>query len=130
MPVNWGASILKYSGTSVDSKVHKGWIGVDLDGTLAHWDKSRGPGHVGEPIKPMVDRVKKMMADGKDVRIFTARPPHPAIRKWCRDNLGKVLEITNKKDRYMQCLYDDRVVSVKRNEGVPFSEDSIKQTEE
>ena len=27
----------------------KGWIGVDLDGTLAHYDKWRGVEHVGDP---------------------------------------------------------------------------------
>lgn len=57
----------------------KGWVGVDLDGTLAHYDEFRGDDHVGEPIEPMVRRVRKMLDEGKDVRIFTARQPHPAI---------------------------------------------------
>jgi hypothetical protein len=29
-----------------------GWIGVDLDGTLAHYDGWKGIDHIGEPIKP------------------------------------------------------------------------------
>jgi len=49
-----------------------GWIGVDLDGTLAvHmgvWDGSIGP-----PIYPMVDRVRRWIKEGREVRIITAR---------------------------------------------------------
>jgi len=50
-----------------------GWIGVDLDGTLAYYDEWRGLYHIGEPIPAMVDRVKRWLAEGRDVRIFTAR---------------------------------------------------------
>ena len=35
-----------------------GWIGVDLDGTLAIYTGWKGCDHVGEPIPPMVERVK------------------------------------------------------------------------
>jgi hypothetical protein len=40
-----------------------GWIGVDLDRTLAHRsdDESFDPSHVGRPIKPMVERVKRWL---------------------------------------------------------------------
>ena len=51
----------------------EGWIGVDLDGTLAEYLGWQGMGHIGEPIAPMVERVKAWLAEGKDVRIFTAR---------------------------------------------------------
>jgi hypothetical protein len=94
-----------------------GWIGVDFDGTLAHYDHFRGKNHVGEPIDPMVTRVRKWIQDGKDVRLFTARTPTPEIRRWMKEHLGKVLPITNTKDRHMQALYDDRAVQVKRNHG-------------
>jgi hypothetical protein len=100
-----------------------GWIGVDLDGTLAHYDHYRGEEFVGEPIDPMVKRVRKWIAEGKDVRLFTARKPHPAVKKWMQDHLGKVLKITNTKDQHMQVLYDDRVVQVKRNKGETRPED-------
>jgi len=50
-----------------------GWIGVDFDGTLANYGTWAGPGNFGEPIAPMVDRVKRWLADGHEVRIFTAR---------------------------------------------------------
>jgi len=104
-----------------------GWIGVDLDGTLAYYDEFRGNDHVGDPIQPMVQRVQQWLAEGRDVRIFTARQPHPAIRKFSHDNFGKILPITNTKDSHMVALYDDRAVGVRRNEGEPFSEDNVKQ---
>ncbi len=106
---------------------HDQWVGVDLDGTLAHYDGYKGDDVIGEPIEPMVKRVKQMLYDGVEVRLFTARQPHPAIRKWCKLHLGKVLQITNVKDPGMIALYDDRAVSVVRNKGVPFSEASVKQ---
>ncbi len=104
-----------------------GWIGVDLDGTLAYYDGFKGDDHVGAPIIPMVKRVKQWLEEGRDVRIFTARKPHPVIRKFCKDNFGKILPITNLKDRYMQAFYDDRAVGIRRNEGEPFSDENEKQ---
>lgn len=61
-----------------------GWIGVDLDGTLAEYAGWQGPEHIGRPIPAMVERVRKWLADGKEVRIFTARAwaprrPHPDV---------------------------------------------------
>lgn len=105
----------------------EGWVAVDLDGTLAHYDEFRGDDHVGAPIEPMVERVKQWLAEGRDVRIFTARKPHPSIRKFCKENFGKILPITNLKDRHMQALYDDRAVGIRRNEGKPFSDENEKR---
>jgi len=51
----------------------KEWLGVDLDGTLAKYDGWQGHEHVGEPIQEMVDKVKTVLSDGHEVRIFTAR---------------------------------------------------------
>jgi 16S rRNA C967 or C1407 C5-methylase (RsmB/RsmF family) len=101
----------------------KGWIGVDLDGTLAHWDHYRGDDHVGKPVEQMVKRVRQWIREGKDVRLFTARKPHPAIRRWMQEHLGKVLPITNTKDHFMQAFYDDRAVQVRRNTGETSDED-------
>src|SRR5690349_18780615 len=50
-----------------------GWIGVDLDGTLAEYHGWKGVEHIGPPIPEMVARVKQWLAEGRDVRIFTAR---------------------------------------------------------
>lgn len=56
----------------------QGWYGFDLDGTLAVYDKWRGIDHIGEPVKPMVALIKKMHAEGKIVKILTARvAPRP-----------------------------------------------------
>lgn len=51
----------------------KGWYGFDLDGTLSKYDKWEGIDHIGEPVKPMVDLIKRMHAEGKVVKILTAR---------------------------------------------------------
>lgn len=50
-----------------------GWIAVDLDGTLAQCDDTTGFPEIGPPIPRMVERVKAWLAEGRDVRIFTAR---------------------------------------------------------
>lgn len=98
------------------------WVAVDLDRTLAFYDEFRGVGHIGEPIAPMVARVKKWIAEGKDVRIFTARadgggPADKAIEVWCLKHLGKLLPVTATKDFEMEVMYDDRAVQVEPNTG-------------
>lgn len=51
----------------------KGWYGFDLDGTLAKYDGWKGIDHIGEPVKPMVELMKRMHDEGKVVKIVTAR---------------------------------------------------------
>lgn len=51
----------------------KGWYGFDLDGTLAKYDGWRGIDHIGEPVKPMVELIRRMHDEGKVVKIMTAR---------------------------------------------------------
>ena len=41
------------------------WIGVDLDGTLAHYKGWKGRDHIGEPIPAMMQRVKQWLEEGK-----------------------------------------------------------------
>lgn len=100
-----------------------GWIGVDLDGTLAHYDGWKGETHIGAPIPAMVKRVKAWRAGGIAVKIFTARAymmsdtQRVAIERWCETHLGEVLPITNVKDYAMVELWDDRAVSVEPNTG-------------
>jgi hypothetical protein len=109
-----------------------GWIGVDLDGTLAKYEGWKGACHIGEPIKPMVDRVKKWISAGKEVRIFTARVgpqkdindavrSREAIQNWCMIHIGVVLSVTATKDFAMVELWDDRCVQVIPNEGIPVA---------
>jgi hypothetical protein len=115
----------------------KEWIGVDFDKTLATEVGFNGPDSVGDPIEPMVNRVKQWLAAGEDVRIFTGRVgPHPkfykdgrridpdfapkaraALEAWCLRVFGRVLPITNEKDLGMKALYDDKAVQVEPNTG-------------
>lgn len=105
------------------SEKRSGWYGVDLDGTLARYDGWVDKYHIGEPIEPMVKLVKGWLAEGKDVRIFTARANRPepkviaSIERWCRRHLGAVLPVTCTKDYGMIVLYDDRAVQVECNTG-------------
>ena len=104
-----------------------GWIAVDLDGTLAHYDGWVGIENIGEPIQPMLERVKKWLDEGKEVCIFTARvaetdPSELAsciayIEAWCIKHIGLRLPITNIKDFGMYELWDDRCVQVIPNKG-------------
>ena len=86
-----------------------GWIGVDLDGTLAHYDGWYGPAHIGEPVPSMLQRVKSWLDEGVEVRIFTARasvPEYiPFVTKWLEKQGLPALEVTNSKDFAMICLF-------------------------
>ena len=100
------------------------WIAVDLDGTLAYYDDWDGAENIGEPIPAMLERVRRWIAIGKTVRIFTARaciPEQiPFVRKWL-DDLGlESVGITNQKDFGMTELWDDRCIRVERNTGRPL----------
>lgn len=107
----------------------RGWIGVDLDGTLAKYgDRFEGPTHIGEPVPKMLERVKKMLAEKKRVKVFTARvhSDQPAeqlalvrraIDMWCLLHIGQTLEVTNVKDFRMRELWDDRAIQVEKNTG-------------
>jgi hypothetical protein len=110
----------------------QGWIAVDLDATLAFYDTWRGPSHIGEPIATMLARVKQWLANGQEVRIFTARVSPQAMRlngnsldetlkpiqDWCMFHIGQVLPVTHEKDMHMTQLWDDRAVQVIPNTGL------------
>ena len=107
----------------------KGWIAVDLDGTLAHYDGWKAPHIIGAPIALMVNRVKQWLAEGRDVRIFTARVSGTdaeneyarlIIESWCSVYIGQKLPVTCTKDLAMTVLYDDRCVRVERNTGIIY----------
>lgn len=108
-----------------------GWIGVDLDGTLARYDGWKGALHIGAPIAPMVQRVKAWLAEGKTVKVFTARAATrdndelitvlDAIHAWCIEHIGEALPVTCQKDYGMIALWDDRCVQVAPNTGVPVA---------
>lgn len=120
-----------------------GWIGVDLDGTLAEYHGWVGPTEIGAPIPAMIDRVKEWRRKYTDVRIFTARcyplnfvpksysadwtpvgyeqtiakTAVEAIRAWCLEHIGECLPITCVKDYAMFQLWDDRCIQIEQNTG-------------
>jgi hypothetical protein len=118
----------------------KGWIGVDLDATLAVYEGWNEDGSVGEPIPLVVENVKRLLAEGCEVRIVTARAcrwradhAHPdgvpslniaqveIIEAWCEKHLGKKLPVVFWKDENMIELWDDRAVQFFPNEGMPMN---------
>lgn len=105
-----------------------GWIGVDLDGTLAEYHGWVGIHHIGAPVPAMMTRVKKWLEEGKTVKIFTARvctadPTRDKeeviahIHRWCVHHGLPALEVTHEKDFGMIELWDDRCVQVEMNTG-------------
>jgi len=103
-----------------------GWIGVDLDGTLAEYDGWVDATHIGLPVSKMLERVKKWLATGQEVKIFTARVSSTqaqaelarrSIENWCRVYIGQVLEVTSEKDTGCIEIWDDRAVQVEKNTG-------------
>jgi len=98
------------------------WIGFDLDGTLAEYDEKGGSGGaIGKPIKAMVDRVKTLLDQGEEVRIFTARAGDSAevkkVKEWLKENGLDGLKVTNVKDSGMKFHFDDKAIRVVRNTG-------------
>lgn len=123
---------------------NEGWVGVDLDGTLAEYGTWVSPVDIGNPVPKMAERVRAWLNAGQAVRIFTARvypinecvgpddilrfqPATPrerdavaalrAIQAWTKAHFGVVLPVTNVKDYGMMELYDDRCVQVETNTG-------------
>jgi uncharacterized membrane protein (UPF0127 family) len=104
----------------------KPWHGVDLDGTLATAGELEGNEYIGRPIRAMVDRVKRWLAKGEHVKIFTARVTGGKdavknIQDWCREYFGRILPVTNVKDPMMIDLWDDRAHRVSKNEGTKLA---------
>lgn len=116
-----------------------GWVGVDLDGTLARVDYGMSyDGTIGPPVPAMLERVKRWLSEGVEVRIVTARVAEPIQRwdgyehpdyaagvaeqralidAWCLQHVGQVLPVTAQKDYAMIELWDDRAVAVEHNTG-------------
>lgn len=110
-----------------------GWIGVDLDGTLAEYQSGQWP-EIGEPIQPMLDRVFKWLEDGEEVRILTARAAHgdsevERVTKWLVDVAGLPrLQVTAMKDPDMDVLWDDKAIQVKPNTGEPIVDAELQES--
>lgn len=101
-----------------------GWIGVDLDGTLAFYLPYQHD--IGAPIALMKERVLTWLSQGIEVRIFTARACDPEqidlVKAWLSVNGMGGLAVTNAKDFGMIELWDDRAVQVEVNTGRRMSE--------
>jgi regulator of replication initiation timing len=106
----------------------QGWVAFDLDGTLAHYDEWKGIKHIGEPIPSMINHMKGYIANGFEVKIYTARICTPQdghsveeiiaiIQDWCEKHIGHRLPVTNIKDFGMITCYDDRASQVVCNSG-------------
>jgi hypothetical protein len=111
------------------------WVGVDFDGTLSYHEAGSKIDETGEPVPAMVAFIQKLLADGVEVRILTARVWVPRdeswsvelanecgrqrllIMDWCEKYIGKRLQVTCEKDPGMLVLLDDRAVHVIRNTG-------------
>lgn len=125
----WGRSTVVAGGDQAPSpgenRPRKGWIAVDLDGTLAQYRGWNGIDHIGPPVPAMVNRVKDWLDQGIEVRIFTARVSRradrhiavKAIGNWCEQQGLPRLPVTNVKDFGMIELWDDRAVRVQTNRG-------------
>jgi hypothetical protein len=113
---------------------NKGWIGVDLDGTLAKYEGWKGPTHIGEPVPLMIATITRLLAAGWEVRVFTARMSgdpdearevNRAVMEWTGRHLGRALRATCIKDFAMVHLFDDRATGVEPNTGRLLSEVSL-----
>lgn len=133
----------------------EGWIGVDLDRTLCvrqhdscTKDNFNDRG-IGEPVPAMVERVKQWLAEGRRVKIFTARVAglfeHETrnlyittgdqvdtaetqvqkIKAWCKEVFGRELEVTAVKDSYCKEIWDDIAVTVEENTGRQLSNSKV-----
>jgi|KBSSwiStaDraftv2_1062776.scaffolds.fasta_scaffold215264_3 hypothetical protein len=117
--------------TDTHGSKSKGWIGVDLDGTLAYYNGWKGVENIGAPIPLMVSRVREWLANDQPIRIMTARvsPQRDEsarqqaidyIRVWLVQvfgDAGHSIPITHEKDFSMIELWDDRCVQVIPNTG-------------
>lgn len=103
---------------------NSGWVGFDLDGTLAVYDGWKGIDHIGKPIAPVVAYANSLRAEGIEIRIVTARCQEGDVAfgpivKWCEEVFGKDcnIGITDRKDFNMVALVDDRAITVEKNTG-------------
>lgn len=97
----------------------KPWVGFDFDGTLCVYPYYEPATH-GANLERMVTTLRAFIDQGIKCKIVTARAAFPHQKKvvedWMRENGisqdGAPLEVTDKKDYMMVCLFDDRAVTI------------------
>ena len=119
------------STESNDKQLPPGWVGTDLDGTLAEYTEYKGWQHIGKPIPGVLNFIKKLRAAGIPVKIFTARcsaesravdgltfeQVEKVIQDWTEEHLGERLPVTAEKGCSMICFLDDSAVQIDKNKG-------------
>lgn len=102
-------------------------IALDFDKTLAYHESKWGISKVGDPIMPMVEKVKEWISKGYGVTIFTVRMSAEGETlvkqiKMIDDFLVSVglpiLPKTAMKQRHFSHFVDDRAYHVKPNSGI------------
>src|SRR5690606_23523131 len=78
-----------------------GWMGVELDGVLAHYKYGQSLEIIGAPLSKMRMRVQQWLMTGMDVRLFTARASDPQqvpmINHWLKEQGLGDMKITCEK---------------------------------
>ena len=140
----------KYSMISTGSKkqLPPGWVGFDLDGTIAQYTEFKGWQHIGDPVPGFIYLIKKLRAAGITCKIFTARcsaesraidgltfeQVEKVIQDWTEKYIGERLPVTAEKGCSMIFFFDDSAVQVDKNTGnltagskgfVPFADKLI-----
>ncbi|MBC2593721.1 hypothetical protein H5P28_05540 [Ruficoccus amylovorans] len=107
------------------------WIGVGLDGTLAHCEGEIDPAHIGPPVADMVARVRDWTDRGHTVKVFTPRAASEEgrgqVEQWLREHELPELEVTCEKDLHMLEVWDSRTVQVIANSGQPVGQSRVEQ---
>jgi hypothetical protein len=112
---------------------------VDLDSTLAYYDKWNGPTLIGEPVESMISKVKHWLHNGDKVVIFTTRlitkeigklseselsATKKAIEYWCLKYIGQKLPVTATKG-FFDKFYDDKGEHIIKNTGLTREEEML-----
>ncbi len=114
----------------------KAWWGFDIDKTAFTDEGGTRGGVIGEPIMPIIRRIKHFLRTGRKVNIVTARvhPSEPdreeqvltvsrALDAVLGPEMASKIGIRSDKDRHMIALYDDRAEQVIPNKGILVREE-------
>ena len=90
-------------------------IALDLDGVLAQYGprQSHG-GPIGAPMPGMLDLVRRLVREGAQVVVFTARASRPipraSVEQWLARHGFPALRVTHEKSPTFAVYLDDRAV--------------------